>query len=46
MNGVSEPAGVGGVPRDVDWEGLREAARAAMRRAYAPYSRFPVGAGW
>lgn len=31
-------------PADVDWDTLREAARAAMRRAYAPYSRFPVGA--
>ncbi len=29
---------------DVDWPALREAATAAMRRAYAPYSRFPVGA--
>jgi cytidine deaminase len=28
----------------VDWEGLREAARDVMRRAYAPYSLFPVGA--
>ena len=27
-----------------DWPALREAARAAMRRAYAPYSHFPVGA--
>jgi cytidine deaminase len=27
-----------------DWEALRAAARDAMRRAYAPYSRFPVGA--
>ena len=27
----------------VDWEGLREQAVAAMRLAYAPYSRFPVG---
>lgn len=27
-----------------DWPALREAARQAMRRAYAPYSRFPVGA--
>jgi cytidine deaminase len=28
----------------VDWEGLREHAREAMRHAYAPYSNFPVGA--
>ena len=28
----------------VDWEGLRAAAREAMTRAYAPYSRYPVGA--
>ena len=28
----------------VDWEALREAAVAAMQRAYAPYSGFPVGA--
>jgi cytidine deaminase len=28
----------------VDWAALRAAATAAMRRAYAPYSRFPVGA--
>ena len=27
----------------VDWDALREAAREAMTRAYAPYSRFPVG---
>jgi cytidine deaminase len=28
----------------IDWESLREAAREAMRHAYAPYSKFPVGA--
>ena len=29
---------------DPDWEGLRQEAVAAMGRAYAPYSNFPVGA--
>jgi cytidine deaminase len=29
---------------DVDWGRLRDAARAAMEKAYVPYSRFPVGA--
>ncbi|AUG77641.1 cytidine deaminase [Kitasatospora sp. MMS16-BH015] len=28
----------------VDWEALRVAARGAMKHAYAPYSKFPVGA--
>ena len=29
---------------DVDWDLLRREATAVMRRAYAPYSRYPVGA--
>ncbi|WP_018653579.1 cytidine deaminase [Actinomadura flavalba] len=29
---------------EIDWPALRDAARAAMERAYAPYSDFPVGA--
>jgi cytidine deaminase len=29
---------------DIDWGVLREAAAEAMSKAYAPYSRFPVGA--
>jgi cytidine deaminase len=29
---------------EVDWAALRRAAVGAMGRAYAPYSRFPVGA--
>ena len=29
---------------EVDWATLRSAAREAMTHAYAPYSRFPVGA--
>ena len=28
----------------IDWEGLRKVARAISKRAYAPYSHFPVGA--
>ncbi|GAA3292019.1 hypothetical protein GCM10020218_066050 [Dactylosporangium vinaceum] len=31
-------------PSSVDWAALRSAAVAAMERAYAPYSKFPVGA--
>ncbi|BCW05066.1 MULTISPECIES: cytidine deaminase [Micrococcaceae] len=30
--------------RRVDWHALEEAAVQAMERAYAPYSKFPVGA--
>ncbi|MFM6973859.1 MAG: cytidine deaminase [Agromyces sp.] len=29
---------------DIDWDSLREHSIAAMRKAYAPYSHFPVGA--
>jgi len=29
---------------NVDWEALEDEAKQAMERAYAPYSKFPVGA--
>lgn len=29
---------------EIDWGALRDAARAVMTHAYAPYSKFPVGA--
>ncbi|GAA2817724.1 MULTISPECIES: cytidine deaminase [Nonomuraea] len=29
---------------NIDWNGLRDEATEAMRHAYAPYSKFPVGA--
>ena len=29
---------------DVDWASLRDIATGAMRRAYVPYSHYPVGA--
>jgi cytidine deaminase len=32
------------VPDSVDWEALRAEAVAVSRRAYAPYSHYPVGA--
>jgi cytidine deaminase len=32
------------VASEPDWAALRDAARAVMERAYAPYSRFKVGA--
>lgn len=28
---------------DIDWDSLRRTAADAMRKAYAPYSNFPVG---
>ncbi|MBB5624792.1 cytidine deaminase [Sphaerisporangium krabiense] len=31
-------------PEEVDWEALRRHAAEAMTHAYAPYSKFPVGA--
>jgi cytidine deaminase len=39
---VSPDAGVEN-PTEVDWDALRAAAVEVMHRAYAPYSRFPVG---
>ena len=29
---------------NIDWDALREVAKDAMSKAYAPYSKFPVGA--
>lgn len=29
---------------DIDWRALEDAAKQAMQQAYAPYSKFPVGA--
>jgi cytidine deaminase len=36
-------SGIDGID-GIDWAALREAAIEASRRAYVPYSRFPVGA--
>ncbi len=45
---TAEPPGEvtspGGGRDAVDWDALREAAQQVMRRAYVPYSRYPVGA--
>ena len=46
---TTDPPAAGPQPPDaasrpVDWTALRAAAVQAMRRAYAPYSKFPVGA--
>ena len=29
---------------EINWSALRDAANAAMKKAYVPYSKFPVGA--
>jgi cytidine deaminase len=42
VDGGGSVAGSGG--EEVDWTALRVAAQDVMRRAYAPYSSFPVGA--
>lgn len=39
---MTAPTGAGS--SGIDWAGLRRAAQDACARAYAPYSRFPVGA--
>jgi len=31
------------MPASVNWDLLRDSAVEAMRQAYAPYSKFPVG---
>jgi cytidine deaminase len=34
---------MGAAMAEIDWDALRDKAREAMSRAYAPYSKFPVG---
>ncbi len=41
---AAEPETGSSTVGEPDWPALREAARAAMARAYAPYSKYPVGA--
>ena len=42
--GLRQSGGKGHDTMDIDWDLLRAAATDAMKGAYAPYSRFPVGA--
>jgi cytidine deaminase len=45
VRAATDPSEAGSGPAaTVDWPTLRAAAIGAMQRAYAPYSRFPVGA--
>ena len=41
---VPNPRGIATVTDTIDWKLLRDKAIQAARGAYAPYSRFPVGA--
>jgi cytidine deaminase len=41
---IPVPHGIATVTDTVDWKLLRDRAIQAAQRAYAPYSRFPVGA--
>ncbi len=40
---MSEPVDAGPAAYDIDWEALHARAVEMAARAYAPYSRFPVG---